>query len=70
MRKLSNDSTMKKDNSICFKENKMTEVEKLKAQLEIAVNVLKHYENKKLCIKALEKIKEIEKSSKKVIDNK
>ena len=61
---------MKKDNSICFKENKMTEVEKLKAQLEIAVNVLKHYENKKLCIKALEKIKEIEKSSKKVIDNK
>lgn len=48
----------------------MTEVEKLKAQLEIAVNVLKHYENKKLCIKALEKIKEIEKNSKKVIDNK
>ena len=48
----------------------MTEVEKLKAQLEIAVNVLKHYENKKLCIKALEKIIEIEKSSKKVIDNK
>lgn len=50
-------------------ENNMTEVEKLKAQLEIAVNVLKHYENKKLCIKALEKIKEIEKSNKKVIDN-
>lgn len=48
----------------------MTEVEKLKAQLEIAVTVLKHYENKKLCIKALEKIKEIEKTSKKVIDNK
>lgn len=70
MKKLSKDSMMKKDNSICFKENKMTEVEKLKAQLEIAVAVLKHYENKRLCIKALEKIKEIEKSSKKVIDNK
>lgn len=47
----------------------MTEVEKLKAQLEIALAVLKHYENKKLCIKALEKIKELEKSNKKVIDN-
>lgn len=35
----------------------MTEVEKLKAQFEIAVAVLKHYENKKLCIKALEKNK-------------
>lgn len=51
-------------------ENKMTEVEKLKAQLEIAVEVLKYYCNKRKCQKALEKIKEIEKSNKKVIDNK
>lgn len=48
----------------------MTEVEKLKAQLEVAVEVLKYYTNKRKCQKALEKIKEIEKSSKKVIDNK
>ena len=48
----------------------MTEVEKLKAQLEIAVDVLKYYCNKRKCQKALEKIKELDKSSKKVIDNK
>lgn len=48
----------------------MTEVEKLKAQLEIAVEVLKYYKNRRLCQKALEKIKELDKSSKKVIDNK
>jgi len=48
----------------------MTEVEKLKAQLEIAVEVLKYYGNKRKCQKALEKIKELDKSSKKVIDNK
>lgn len=47
----------------------MTEVEKLKAQLEIAVEVLKYYVNKRKCQKALEKIKELEKSNKKVIDN-
>lgn len=41
-------------------ENKMTEVEKLKAQLEIAVEVLKYYANKRKCQKALEKIKEVE----------
>lgn len=40
----------------------MTEIEKLKKQLEIAINVLQHYKNKHLCQKALEKIKEIEKS--------
>ena len=40
---------------------KMTEIEKLKKQLEIALKVLRHYENKKLCIKALEKIEELEK---------
>ena len=51
-------------------ENNMTEVEKLKAQLEIAVEVLKYYANKRKCQKALEKIKELEKSNKKVIDNK
>lgn len=61
---------MKKDRENCFKENKMTEVEKLKAQLEIAIEVLKYYKNRRLCQKALEKIKEIEKSNKKVIDNK
>lgn len=48
----------------------MTEVEKLKAQLEIAVEVLKYYCNKRKCQKALEKIKELDKSNKKVIDNK
>jgi hypothetical protein len=48
----------------------MTEVEKLKAQLEIAIEVLEYYENKRKCQKALEKIKEIEKSCKKVVDNK
>lgn len=42
----------------------MTEVEKLKAQLEIAIKVLKHYENKKLCIDALKKIQELEKNKK------
>lgn len=51
-------------------ENKMTEVEKLKAQLEIAIEVLKYYKNRRLCQKALEKIKEIGKGNKKVIDNK
>ena len=60
---------MKKDKENCFKENKMTEVEKLKAQLEIAVEVLKYYKNRRLCQKALEKIKEVGKSNKKVIDN-
>ena len=39
-------------------------VEKLEKQLEIAIKVLKHYENKKLCIKALEEINKIEKESK------
>lgn len=48
----------------------MTEVEKLKAQLEVAVEVLKYYANKRKCQKALEKIKELDKSNKKVIDNK
>lgn len=38
----------------------MSEVEKLKKQLEIAIKVLKHYENKKMCIEALEKIKKLE----------
>lgn len=47
----------------------MTEVEKLKAQLEIAVEVLKYYKNRRLCQKALEKIKEVGKGNKKVIDN-
>lgn len=42
----------------------MTEIEKLKKQLEIAIKVLRHYENKKLCIKALEEINKIEKESK------
>lgn len=37
------------------------EIEKLKAQLEIAIQVLKYYENKKKCIKALEKIEELNK---------
>jgi hypothetical protein len=48
----------------------MTEVEKLKTQLEVAVEVLKYYCNKRKCQKALDKIKEIEKGNKKVIDNK
>lgn len=48
----------------------MTEVEKLKAQLKIAIDVLEYYENRRKCQKALEKIKEIEKSCKKVVDNK
>lgn len=39
----------------------MTEIEKLKAQLEIAVEVLKYCANKRKCQKALEKIKELEK---------
>lgn len=39
-------------------------VEKLEKQLEIAIKVLKHYENKKLCIKALEEINKTEKESK------
>ena len=39
-------------------------VEKLEKQLEIAIKVLKHYENKKLCIKALEEINKIEQESK------
>ena len=47
----------------------MTEVEKLKAQLEIAIEVLKYYKNRRLCQKALEKIKEVGKGDKKVIDN-
>lgn len=49
----------------------MSEVEKLRKQLEVALKVLRHYENKKLCIKALEKIEEIEKENnlKKVVDN-
>lgn len=34
-------------------------IEKLEKQLDIAVKVLKHYENKKLCIKALKEIKDI-----------
>jgi hypothetical protein len=61
---------MNKDNIDYYRINKMTEVEKLKAQLEIAVEVLKYYANKRKCQKALEKIKEIEKGNKKVIDNK
>jgi hypothetical protein len=48
----------------------MTEVEKLKAQLEIAVEVLQYYVKKRKCQKALEKIKELEKHNKKVLDNK
>ena len=50
----------------------MTEVEKLRKQHEIAVKVLRHYENKKLCIKALRHIEQIEEENnlKKVIDNK
>ena len=39
-------------------------VEKLEKQLEIAIKVLEHYENKKLCIKALEEINKTEKESK------
>ena len=45
----------------------MTEVEKLKAQLEVAVEVLKYYANKRKCQKALEKKKELEKSNKKLL---
>ena len=37
----------------------LEKIEKLEKQLEIAVKVLKHYENKKLCIKALKEISEI-----------
>lgn len=50
----------------------MTEVEKLRKQLDIAVKVLKHYENKKKCIKALVDIEKVESeyNLKKVIDNK
>ena len=49
----------------------MTEVEKLRKQLAIAVKVLKHYENKKLCQKALRHIEDIESENnlKKVVDN-
>lgn len=39
------------------------EIEKLKAQLEIAVKVLQHYENKSLCVKALKKIEELNKKT-------
>lgn len=50
----------------------MTEIEKLRKQLEIAVKVLSYYENKKKCIKALADIEKVENeyNSKKVIDNK
>lgn len=50
----------------------MTEIEKLRKQLAIAVKVLKHYENKKLCQKALQEIEDVdnENNLKKVIDNK
>ena len=49
----------------------MSELEKLRKQLEVALEVLRHYGNKKLCVKALEKIEEIEKENnlKKVVDN-
>lgn len=49
----------------------MTELEKLRKQLKIALDVLKYYENKKKCIKAVEKIEELENeyNLKKVIDN-
>lgn len=39
------------------------EIEKLKEQLEIAVKVLQHYENKSLCVKALKKIEELNKKT-------
>lgn len=39
------------------------EIEKLKAQLEIAIKVLQHYENKSLCVKALKKIEELNKKT-------
>ena len=39
----------------------MSEVEKLKKQLEIAIKVLKHYENKAMCQKAIKQIEELEK---------
>jgi hypothetical protein len=38
----------------------MTEIEKLKKQLEIAIAVLSHYENRALCQKALAKIAKLE----------
>ena len=63
MKRVLKDSKMIKNNLTYFEGN-MTEVEKLKKQLEIAIKVLKHYENKKLCIKALEEINKIEKESK------
>lgn len=38
----------------------LDKIEKLKKQLAIAVEVLRYYENKRKCQKALEKIKEVE----------
>lgn len=38
----------------------MAEVEKLRKQLEIAVAVLMHYENRAMCQKALAKIAKLE----------
>lgn len=36
-----------------------TELRKVKKQLEIAIKVLKHYQDKHLCKEALEKIDEV-----------
>lgn len=38
----------------------LEKIEKLEKQLAIAVDVLKYYENKRKCQKALEQIKEVE----------
>lgn len=38
----------------------LEKIEKLERQLAIAVDVLKYYENKRKCQKALEQIKEVE----------
>lgn len=38
----------------------LDKIEKLEKQLAIAVEVLRYYENKRKCQKALEKIKEVE----------
>lgn len=38
----------------------LEKIEKLEKQLAIAVEVLKYYENKRKCQKALEQIKEVE----------
>lgn len=38
----------------------LDKIEKLEKQLAIAVEVLKYYENKRKCQKALEQIKEVE----------